>query len=246
MPVFTPPSPSRTSVNKAGDILRKVQLGEAVSYDDWNKSYETLLAFRAAHQYPLIKATNALRAIVRSEGCQIEVSQRLKRMPTILDKLRREPELELGRMQDFGGCRAVLSTVPELRRVQSRVMKAHRKRVGSDPRFKDYVTDPRDSGYRGVHVIVEYDERWIEVQLRTRVMHEWAITVERLSGRMRVNLKSPSAPPALREFFAFVSQILALEEAGESATPDQLARMQTLRDSALQFIGQESGTGEGN
>lgn len=97
-----------------------------------------------------------------------------------------------------------------------------------------------------MHVIVEYDERWIEVQLRTRVMHEWAITVERLSGRMRVNLKSPSAPPALREFFAFVSQILALEEAGESATPDQLARMQTLRDSALQFIGQESGTGEGN
>jgi len=47
--------------------------------------------------------------------------------------------------------------------------------------YRDYISDPRRSGYRGVHVIVGYDGRQIEVQLRTRVMHDWAIAVERLS-----------------------------------------------------------------
>lgn len=34
-------------------------------------------------------------------------------------------------------------------------------------------------GYHAVHVIVGYDGRQIEAQLRTRVMHDWALAVER-------------------------------------------------------------------
>jgi ppGpp synthetase/RelA/SpoT-type nucleotidyltranferase len=70
---------------------------------EYESAYGVLVAYRAAHQYPLVKATNSLRMAVRAEGCRIEVSQRLKRMNTILDKLRREPEMDLSRMQDFGG-----------------------------------------------------------------------------------------------------------------------------------------------
>ncbi len=76
----------------------------------------TLLAFRAAHQYPLGKATIGLRSVVRTEQCScVEVSQRLKRAPTIVDKLAREQTLSLERMQDVGGCRAVLGSIDQLR-----------------------------------------------------------------------------------------------------------------------------------
>lgn len=133
-----------------------------------------------------------LRSVVKTERCsRVDVSQRLKRAPTILDKLEREPTLSLARMQDIGGCRAVLASLDELRRVESR-LKKNRPPVG----YADYIIKPRSSGYRGVHLIVRYDDyngsqRSIEVQLRTRVMHGWAITVERLSGRIGQNLRLP-------------------------------------------------------
>lgn len=81
--------------------------------------------------------------------------------------------MELGRMDDIGGCRAVLSDLDELQRVRDRYANAPVM-----VRIKDYISEPKDDGYRAVHVIVKYDDRRIEVQLRTRIQHEWAFTVE--------------------------------------------------------------------
>jgi putative GTP pyrophosphokinase len=232
--------PSKSAVKRAGTVLRDFQGskmligGEAIA--NYQSAYQILVNYRAAHQYPLIKATNGLRSVVSTERCNGEVSQRLKRIPTILDKLVREPEMDLSRMQDFGGCRAVLDNVDEVRRVQARLSKNHKDRTGKDPHVKDYIAQPRESGYRGVHVVVVYDERLVEVQLRTKVMHDWAITVERLSGRTGLDLKSSKGPPELQEFFSHVSVLMAIDEAGETASADMLGRMAELRESAIQFL----------
>ena len=42
------------------------------------------------------------------------VAQRLKRMPTIIDKLDRHPNMKLSTMQDIGGVRAVLPNVKDV------------------------------------------------------------------------------------------------------------------------------------
>ena len=210
-------------------------LGEN-SLSNYQAAYLSLVEYRAAHQYPLIKATNALRSAVKAERCTIEVSQRLKRIPTILDKLRREQGMGLSRMQDFGGCRAVLDNIDEVRRVQERITRFHKRRNGKAPHVKDYIDAPRDSGYRGVHVVVTYDERLVEVQLRTKVMHEWAITVERLSGRTGFNLKSAEGPEELQEFFSLASELMAIDEIGETADHEKLLRMSELREVAIQFL----------
>lgn len=177
---------SNNQVDKAGRNLRKYVRGEAVDPAAAEAALETLLRFRAVHQNPLGKATMGLRSVVKTERCRrVEVSQRLKRVPTILDKLvGRESTLSLPRMQDIGGCRAVLDSMDELRRVEAR-LKKNRPPAG----YSDYIVSPRSSGYRGVHLIVRYDdpegvERNIEVQLRTQVMHSWAITVERFDLRL--------------------------------------------------------------
>lgn len=115
-----------------------------------------------------------LRSVVKTEQCEVEVSQRLKRIPTIIDKLVREPTMQLANMQDIGGCRAVLNSFDEVRRVQRRLSKNR-----PPLRVSDYIAEPRASGYRGVHVVVQYDGRPVEVQLRTQAMHEWAITKPR-------------------------------------------------------------------
>jgi (p)ppGpp synthase/HD superfamily hydrolase len=159
--------PTTSQVKQAGKILRAWARGELVDVAKLYRARATLLEFRAAHRLPLTTANMGLRSMVRTEGCRMEISQRLKRVPTIIDKLKREPTMQLPNMQDIGGVRSIVDTIPEVRRIQRRL--SHRRSV---LRVSDYIVQPRSSGYRSVHVVVEYGGRAIEVQLRTQVMHE--------------------------------------------------------------------------
>jgi hypothetical protein len=211
-------------------VLRRWGRGELVSTDEYQAALGVLLEHRAAHRVPLTTATMGLRSAVRTERCEVEVSQRLKRVPTIVDKLVREPTMQLASMQDIGGCRAVLNSIDEVRRVQARI-----SRTRPPLRVSDYITEPRSSGYRGVHVVVEY-ERPVEVQLRTQVMHEWAITVERLGGRLGQDLKSGYGPPPILEFLENVSEAMAIEEGGGIVDQITLDSLNALRQAALPFL----------
>jgi putative GTP pyrophosphokinase len=229
--------PSVSAVNRAGDVLRTLRvLGNFAAItappetgvERIFEALDVLETWRAAHARPLQAATMGLRSRVATTGCsQIEVSQRLKRIPTIMDKLRREPRMELGRMADIGGCRAVLRDLDEVQRVQSR--------YAGDAvtvRTIDYVEQPKPSGYRAVHVIVRYHGRLIEVQLRTQVQHEWAYTVESVVSRFGLDIKAGGGPQPVRDWFAAVSEAMALEERGEPVGPELLHRVSTLREAA--------------
>lgn len=219
-----------SQIKKAGRTLRREQRGEDVSFEQVAQAVETVERYRAMHQLPLVKANNGLRSMVRTEGCKIRVSQRLKRLPTIVDKLYREPTLPLSSMQDIGGCRAILGSIDEVRRVEAR-LKKNRPPTG----YSDYITNPRSSGYRGVHIIVVYDGRQIEIQLRTAVMHAWAITVERQSSRLGENLKG-DGQHAIQQLMAVISQAMALEEQGATVGEPILSEISRLRTDASQYL----------
>jgi putative GTP pyrophosphokinase len=219
-----------SQVTRAGRTFRRTLRGEVPKGDEIMKAYDVLLAFRAAHSRPLAKANMGLRSMVSTERCQVEVSQRLKRVPTILGKLIREPTLSLARMQDVGGCRAVLASIDEVRRVEARLRR--RRPVVS---ASDYIQYPRPSGYRGVHVVVDYDGRSIEVQLRTRVMHEWAITVERVSWRLGENLKS-DGEHVVQQLLRVISSAMAIEEQGGVVDAALLEEMARLRRQAQPYL----------
>jgi len=229
--------PTKSQVNKAGRTVRKY-LVEQLPYDHvLDQALDVVLAHRAAHQYPLGKANMGLRSILKTVGCSAVVSQRLKRFVTILDKLEREPTMQLANMQDIGGCRAVLDSVADLRRVEARI------RRNRDPiRVYDYIVNPRDSGYRGVHLVVCYqdregEDRVVEVQLRTHVMHEWAIFVERQSGRIGEDLKSGRGPEEVLDFLRVASEAMALDEREEAVPEDLLRELAERRARAVPFLG---------
>ena len=129
-----------------------------------------------------------------------------------------------------------MRNVTEVRAVERRISRAMVKRVGKPPRVRDYITKPRSSGYRGVHLIVCYDSRDIEVQLRTQTMHQWAIAVERLSGRIQGDLKGGRGPAELLEWLEGASQAMAIEEAGEVVDQARLERLAELHNRALPWI----------
>ena len=79
-------------------------------------------AYRDDHKLALVTANNGLRSCLRTLRLEGEVSQRLKRLPTIVDKLRREPTMKLSQMHDIGGCRVVLESAAEVEAVKTRFL----------------------------------------------------------------------------------------------------------------------------
>lgn len=139
---------------------------------------ELLAAFRAEFNVPLTKVVMGLRSAVGASNAPVIVGQRLKRQPRIIAKLVRFPEMRLTRMQDIGGCRAILPDVGAAAAVRARILRQKSELVDED----DYIATPKASGYRGIHLIVRRDGTLIEIQLRTTWQQAWATLVEDLDG----------------------------------------------------------------
>lgn len=86
-------------------------------------------------------------------------------------------------------------------------------------------------------MVVRYDECPVEVQLRTQVMHEWAITVERVGGRLGEDLKSGYGPEPVLTLMEGISKAMAIEEEGGVVGRAALDRLVALRQAAVPFLG---------
>lgn len=87
-----------------------------------------------------------------------------------------------------------------------------------------------------MHLIVQYDERCVEVQLRTRIMHEWAVAVERRGGRIGSDLKSGRGPTPVLHLLEAIAEAMALEEQGKTVGDQLEEKMHRLREEAEPFL----------
>ena len=177
------------------------------SRDEVRKAREVIEAYRSAHAVPLHAAYMGLRSCLITEGLDLDVSRRLKRLPTIEDKLRRLPLMDLSSMQDIGGCRAVLNTHEEVQQVLARFVANSLKRNKRPDKIKDYVARPQDTGYRAVHIYTRYHGRRIEVQLRTREQDSWAKIVEGLTSHTGIDFKSGDGPEEVHDLLRSLSEL---------------------------------------
>lgn len=218
--------PSKSEINRCGDLLRDHLNASSDNYD-WerlNYSLDVLGEFRTSFQYPLTKVTMGLRAMVKAESEAVVVAQRLKRMNRILGKLQRMPSTKIARMEDIGGCRAVLATPAELTGVLTRI----RKRWDV-VRERDYIADPKPAGYRAFHAVVDRDGRRIEVQLRTRGQQDWADSLEAFASALDLPLKDDQGPEEVLEFFRAAGEGIYRDEYGVPVDDEFLARFSAAR-----------------
>ncbi len=210
---------SASQIAKAGSILR-----DASSPPDkveW--ALGVLDNFRALHVEPLNGFQNTLRA--RLKKLELEntiVAQRIKRKPTILEKLQRFKSMRLDQMDDIGGIRAIVSNIAELQKLRKLYTDGAHKLLHSLQREDDYIASPKSSGYRGVHLVfryqtnkadkVGYNGLRIEMQLRTQLQHTWATAVETFEAFMGEKFKSSQGAQEWLDFFALVASAFALKE----------------------------------
>jgi putative GTP pyrophosphokinase len=194
------------------------QVLDAVGIIEW---------WRTTHAKPLSRVAANLRYYVSDAGEPV-VTQRLKRVPTIAGKLLREPGMKLSRMADIGGVRAILPDQAAAYRVASRL-----RRNWTITRVRDYVAEPKEDGYRALHLISRNRGRLIEIQLRTPHQDAWANFVETLSRTAIPGLKFGQGPPELKRYLLEHAEINAEEDAGMISSDVALER---IKERAIKLI----------
>ena len=119
------------------------------------------------------KITADMRVELEKANIQAEVVGRAKKPYSIWRKMQ-EKDQGFSRLSDIYGFRLITATESDAYRVLGAIHQRWRAVPG---RFKDYISQPKSNGYRSIHTTVSgRDGKRVEVQIRTREMHEVAET----------------------------------------------------------------------
>ncbi len=130
-----------------------------------------LAQLRARNRGIVDQIQTALRNKLAEVGIKAEVSGREKKAYAIWRKMENK-QISLEQLSDIYGFRVILDSIEACYRVLGVVHTTWNSVPG---RFKDYISTPKQNGYRSIHTtIVGPQHQRVELQLRTREMHRIA------------------------------------------------------------------------
>jgi hypothetical protein len=249
---------SMRDVRRAGDALR----GELTWTDETAEQIREIFRiannWRDSHAFPMRKLRWELIGQIRRLRIAGQTVARLKRMPSIRRKLR-TISANLNQIQDLAGCRAILPSIKEVNAVRGVLRDRSAHQLHNEA---DYINKPKPDGYRSHHMIFKFkgvgeeavfDDRRVEIQLRSDWQHSWATAVEAVGMFRREDMKAGQGSPEWLRLFQLMSAEIALAEGcGDAVGPEarreriqeitalekQLKAVRTLEDirQAVRFI----------
>lgn len=203
-------------INQAGNTALT-----STDKEKYDQAIEVINDWRTFHLPALDELQNKIVPLLRINKVNIySISRRLKRLISILNKLDRNPQSRLGTMQDIGGLRIVVSSMSVLQKAYNVIINNIPDNFVLIGKPKNYITNPKSiSGYRSIHFVFKYHSdnpelngMKIELQLRTRLQHCWAMAVETAELITGTALKSSQGETEWIELFKIVSSLFALKE----------------------------------
>ncbi|HEY8119411.1 MAG TPA: RelA/SpoT domain-containing protein [Methylophilaceae bacterium] len=213
---YASPKYSIVEVNAAGKLLSKLESDDKSEYV---KAISVIDNWRSSHAYPLLIFYQTLKNRATKIHQSALVAQRTKRLISIIEKLKREDDMKLSQMQDIGGCRAVLPTLAQVRKLEQVYKSSRWEHITLNN--KDYIAHPKESGYRSIHLKYKYtgvgdkscySNLKIEIQLRTKLQHTWATAVETAGTFSKQAFKSYNGDVGWLRFFSLMSSVFAIRE----------------------------------
>jgi len=224
-----------TSNNTKGNPALSVQNGAKQTIDgvsveqyleqlhaDYDPVYNMLMNYQCAVMEVETKF-NILnnRLSIQGEHNPIEsIKSRIKEIDSIIRKLEKlnlpiTVESVEENLMDVAGVRVVCSFVDDIYRIADCFLAQEDVTL---VKRKDYISNPKPSGYRSLHLIVKtpiYTENgrkdmFVEVQMRTIAMDFWASLEHKL--RYKKNLKPQTAEELARELEACAEESAILDE----------------------------------
>ena len=137
----------------------------------WLKTYSRSY-FQKVDEYLLKIERRLIRALAK-RGIAAQVSGRRKHLYSLYQKLQR-PEIgrDLAKIYDLAALRVIVATVEECYAALGIIHQLFRPvpSVG----VRDFIAQPKPNGYQSIHTNVFCLGRIIEIQVRTRAMHDQA------------------------------------------------------------------------
>ncbi|WP_242031208.1 RelA/SpoT domain-containing protein [Anabaena sp. FACHB-1237] len=223
------PEFSKKQIRKAGESL--IGKDEKIGIDD---ALIILSNWRGSHAYPLNSVQNSLRYRAKQLDNDYIITQRLKRASSIKDKLNRFPDMKLDRIQDIGGCRAILSNTQLVYQLREDIINMQSVNIIKE---YDYIEKPKESGYRGIHLISQYCGKQsifeglrIEIQIRNKIQHYWATAVEIIDRFTNQQLKSGLEDNKWVLFFKLMSLLMTDIEKGKTINLEYAKQLKNLEN----------------
>lgn len=168
-------------------------LPQALDYLDMNKQYNQLMLF---YEAGIRQMTTKLQILNRefeqsNDRNPIEnIKSRIKSQESVINKLERKGlPMTLSSMTnnifDIAGIRVICPFITDVYQIARMLLSQTDVEL---VRVKDYIREPKDNGYRSLHMIVKISVFFsdgmrqvpIEIQLRTIAMNFWASTEHQL------------------------------------------------------------------
>lgn len=197
---------SRSQIINAGKTIRN----EDISNEERNSAIKVIDNWRAAHAFPMHVIYMHLRRMC-SQNEDVIVAERLKRLKSITNKLKREKAMNLWTMQDLGGCRVIVPKISDVYEYAKEYENSKKRHI--QKKVNDYIANPKKSGYRSLHIVYQYHSdknvnynknMLVEIQFRTHLQHLWATSVETMDLFKQEAIKSGQGSNEVKKIF-FVS-----------------------------------------
>ena len=208
---------SRSQLNKAGEIITSSNEQSKI-----DASVALVDQWRSNHLPVTDELMKSLSKIFDANGITyLFSSTRIKRMISILNKLDRKEGMKLGGLNDIGGVRFVFNDIITLYGAKEILLRdvPENFELLSDGVQYDYVSRPSPIGYRSIHFVYKYrsdDLRYnglrVELQIRTKLQHTWATTVEAAELISNSALKSGSGKTGWQDFLLMASALFSIKE----------------------------------
>ncbi len=225
---------SKSKIDRSGLALAKDQYRSDDEYIELEDIFDD---YRKRHLEPLSETTMELQNWLTGYSDSYYIAQRLKRKPQIIRKLKRL-NVRLSQLQDIGGSRIIVHNNVEI----DKLIKHINENISKHKHFKvNRITDYRDkgrddTGYRAVHLLIERDKLSFELQIRSRVQHHWAESIERTSVIYGYHLKEGEGDSTVINYFKALSNAFYEVESGRRLnTPDKLT-LEKLRSDSEEII----------
>lgn len=190
----------KSQVNKLGIAIRRKQRENILLSE---ADYVNLQAYRTSFKEDLAPVFQFISTFSRKKKYNSLVSFRIKRIESILSKIKREPTMSLGNMGDIAGCRMILNSENALKDIAKAIDEKYNVKE-----IKDYTLIPKEDGYTGYHMYIKSpinEDKLLEIQLRTFNSHIWASLVEIIDLIFNLKLKEGQKHESLQKFLKILS-----------------------------------------
>ncbi len=137
----------------------------------YSKLVKSLAETRRQRESRIDSFIGTLKAMLDREGIEADIAGRPKHLFSILKKMQRK-QLEIDELYDLLAIRVIVEKLTNCYAVLG-LVHDYWKYIPKE--FDDYIANPKSNGYQSLHtVVLDSQGHRIEVQIRTRAMHEFA------------------------------------------------------------------------